>query len=151
MKLQEYFVCKENKNNHFIQDLYLLRVSLQHAFMRIPQQMCVVLLKQDLAFWYRIICMTPIVWSKNIMEVNGNSNGIFECLQNILLCVQQNKVETTWGGVNDKFHFRVDYAFKKHKHSFMWKNTLRWLGYVNSCFGLSCHFAAVVCNLWSSH
>ncbi len=100
--------------------------------------------------------MTSVVWSKNIMEVNGNSNGIFECLQNILFCVQQKKVTHTnlrrhEGGVNDKFHFRVDYAFKKHKHSFMWKNTLRWLGYVNSCFALSCHFAAVVCNLWSSH
>lgn len=49
------------------------------------------------------------------------------------------KFGMTWEGVNDNlFYFRVDYALKKHKHSFKWKNTLRWLGYVNSCFALSC-------------
>ncbi len=36
------FVCKENKTNDFIRQFLLFRVSLRHAFMRVPQRMQVV-------------------------------------------------------------------------------------------------------------
>ncbi len=36
-KLWEYFVCKENKNNDFIQQFLLFRVSLGRAFTTVPQ------------------------------------------------------------------------------------------------------------------
>ncbi len=38
-KLREYFVCKENKNNNFIQQFLLFCVSLRCAFTRVPRHM----------------------------------------------------------------------------------------------------------------
>ncbi len=41
------FVCEENKNKDFIQQFILFRVSLRHAFKRVPQRMHVVLLMHE--------------------------------------------------------------------------------------------------------
>ncbi len=46
-------MCKENKNNNFIQQFLLFHVSLHHAFTRVPQRMRVVLLTQEPAFLCR--------------------------------------------------------------------------------------------------
>ncbi len=40
-------VCKENKNNDFIQKNIIIRVSLRRVFTRAPQRMRVVLLMQE--------------------------------------------------------------------------------------------------------
>ncbi len=43
------FVCKENKNNNFIQQFILCRVSFRHVLTKVPQRMRVMLLTQELA------------------------------------------------------------------------------------------------------
>ncbi len=56
MKLWEYFLCEENKNNDFIQQFLLFHVSLRHTFIRVLWCMRVVLLMQEPAFWTRMHC-----------------------------------------------------------------------------------------------
>ncbi len=55
MRLWEnFFVCKENKNNDFTPQFLLFHVSLRHVFMRVPRHMHVMLLlMQELTFWHR--------------------------------------------------------------------------------------------------
>ncbi len=56
MKLWEYFLCEENKNNDFVQQFLLFHVSLRHTFIRVLWCMRVVLLTQEPAFWTRMHC-----------------------------------------------------------------------------------------------
>ncbi len=47
-------MLKSCYKNNFIQQFFLFRVSVRHAFMRVPRRMCVMMLTQELAFWHRI-------------------------------------------------------------------------------------------------
>ncbi len=84
------FVCKEYKNNNFIQQFLLFRVNLHRRLMKVPWHMCVVLLMQEDVFIYHekhvyalvhlFIYCKLLVYCKLIAEHHMNTAIQIRCL-----------------------------------------------------------------------
>ncbi len=110
MKLWEYFVCKENKNN-FIQQFLLFCVSWR-AFTRVPWRMRVVLLTQEPASW----CRTQMRWALFASKVMHTHTS---------WCRERASTDTEEKLLNKVIIF-VFFAHKKYYHSFIKLTLNHW-------------------------